>query len=502
MTLEHDPRVAEASQRRECPVVKHRSLGLWRAMNELTLAPMRAPRCRWGHALLGAAALACGGRAALDDVESEGGGGGVAGQRPEQQPPTDSTGDCRPDTCAGPMRPSYGTGAAGAPVSGSAGSGSTSGLGGIGFGNGGFGGSGFAGSIGTGAPAGGTASGGSAPTGGSAGAPPLQPPSGPLLPLALRGATTMVSDPVRSRLYVAIGSGARAYSSSIVTFDPDAGAVIADLPVTVNPDALAISDDGSTLWVGLHESSSVLKVDTSGDVPLAVAEYALPPTDFPPYPHHAGPMVVLPGTSSSLAVSLHYDALSPSLAGVVVLDDGIPRPQRLPSHTGASRLTNGPDGYLLGFNNLHTGFGVYSISVSGDGLTQTEHPNLIAGFTTDIVYESGLLFGTDGAVISLDFPESPFLLGRLPVLGQVFPDVAAGVVWVLGAPELPYEASSPTLTLVNLSTLEAIYTTVYGSPVVAPRHLVRSASGVFAFIADSYDADGYTLESGAYWMRP
>lgn len=69
-------------------------------------------------------------------------------------------------------------------------------------------------------------------------------------------------------------------------------------------------------------------------------------------------MVLLPGTTSSLAVTLHIDNLSPSLVGVVLLDDGIPRPARLPGHTGASRLTGGPNGYLFGFNNLRGGFGL------------------------------------------------------------------------------------------------------------------------------------------------
>lgn len=401
------------------------------------------------------------------------------------------------------MTPSYETGgAAGAPASGGAGSGTASGSGGFGFGNGGFGGTGYAGSVGTGAPEGGSPSGGSAPGGGSAGAPPVQPPSLPLLPLALRGATTIVSDPVRGRFYVAVGLGARAYSASIVTFDPDAGAVIADLPVTVNPDSLAISDDGSTLWAGLHESSSVLKIDTSGDVPVAVAEYSLPPTESPPYPHAAGPMVVLPGTTSSVAVSLHYDALSPSLAGVVVLDEGAARPLRLPSHTGASRLTRGPDGYLLGFNNLHTGFGMYAISVSADGLTQTEHANLITGFDTDIVYDTNLLFGSDGAVVGVSSPNFPILRRPLPVTGPVFPDVAAGVVWVLEGARSEADARPVSLVLVNLPTLEVLARTSFGTPVLTPRHFVRSSDGVFAFIADSYDAEGYTLESGVYWMRP
>jgi hypothetical protein len=439
--------------------------------------------------------LACGGRAALDDDASAGGGGRALGQRPDRQPPASSGGDCSSAYCVGATPPSYGSGGANAqpPSSGSAGS-STGGAAGFGFGEVGSGGSGFAGSIGTGAP--------SAGSGGSSGAPPVATPSAPLLPRALPGATAIVSDPVRERFYVAVGADAPSLANSIVTLDPSSGTVLSEVSVWASPDRLAISDDGTTLWAGLHDASTVLKVDLSGEVPLPVVEYALPPTDSPAYPHAAGPMVVLPGTTSSLAVSLHYDGLSPSLAGVVVLDEGVARPLRLPSHTGASRLTRGPEGYLLGFNNLHTGFGVYTITVSDDGLTQTEHANLVAGFDTDIVFDRGVLFGTDGAVISFSSPEFPLPLGPLPVTGQVFPHLATDAAWVLQEVDPQAEATRVSLVLVQLATRQVFDRTDFGTPVRAPRHFIRSANGVFAFIADSVDATGFELESGVYWMRP
>jgi hypothetical protein len=44
--------------------------------------------------------------------------------------------------------------------------------------------------------------------------------------------------------------------------------------------------------------------------------------------------------------------------------------------------------------------------------------------------------------------------------------------------------------------------TDFGTPVRAPRHFIRSANGVFAFIADSPRDTGFDPESGVYWMRP
>lgn len=185
---------------------------------------------------------------------------------------------------------------------------------------------------------------------------------------------------------------------------------------------------------------------------------------------------------------------------MVLLDDGVPRPLRLPGHTGASRLTRGPDGYLLGFNNLHGGFGVYSIAVSDDGLTQTEHPNLISGFETDIVYDDNQLFGTDGSRVSVANPESPLLLGQLPARGPVVPENLLGVAWVLeGATSHAYPAPL-SLVLINLRGLTLLDTTPLATDVLMPRHFVRASGRALAFIADAPSSNGIDFESGVYLL--
>ncbi len=216
---------------------------------------------------------------------------------------------------------------------------------------------------------------GAPPIGGNGGSNSVDPEF-PSLSRYLPGATALVSDPLRTRFYVAMGTSAPSFPDSIVTFDAALAHVIGTISVGANPDTLAISDDGTTLWAGLHDNSSLVKLDVQGDTPVLLAAHPLPalaPEEFAPRPHVAGPMVVLPGTTSSLAVTLHIDNLSPSLVGVVVLDDGVPRPARVPGGRGPARLTRGPNPYLMGFNNMDGAFGVYTIEVTADGLHEAEH---------------------------------------------------------------------------------------------------------------------------------
>jgi len=325
-------------------------------------------------------------------------------------------------------------------------------------------------------------------------------PAGFTVTRRLPGATAIVSDPLRERIYVAMGSTAQKFPDSIVVLDPSTTQVVTTSPVGPNPTSLAISDDGSTLWVGLHDASSVRKVELSGDVVVPGAEYVLPPADFAPRPHAARSMVLLPGTTASLAVTLHIDDLAPSLVGVVLLDEGVPRSLRLPGHIGASHLSRGPNGYLLGFDG---GLGIYSIVVSADGLTQTEHSNLISGFDMDLVYDSGLLFAAGGAIVNVENPEAPFAAGHLPVEGPVFPQVAAGIAWALNGAQSHAYPAPLSLAKLELQTSSELSSTEIGTEILLPRSLLRSTQGVFAFIADDPEQTktGFGFTSGVYLVQ-
>lgn len=331
--------------------------------------------------------------------------------------------------------------------------------------------------------------------GGSGGSPAAPAPE--RLSSVLPGATAVVSEPVGPRFFVALGASAPQYADHVVAFDVDAGAIVADAFVGGNPDALALSDDGTTLWVGLRERSSVLRVDVSQAL-LPVAEYPLPPGDGVSAPA-AGSLVLLPGSRSSLAISLHGRD-RPTFAGVVLLDEGEPRPLRLPGGTGAARLTRGPDGYLWGHDDAPGS--LYAIGVSADGLSQTEHPNLVSGVGATVVYDTNTLFGSDGSVIRVTNPDYPLLVGQLPATGLVVPDVAAGVAWVLEGARAGGEPARLSLVLVTLPTRERLGASVFDPPVASPRHFVRSRRRAFAFVADTPAGGGAPPESALYWMLP
>lgn len=155
----------------------------------------------------------------------------------------------------------------------------------------------------------------------------------------------IVADPERRVFYVTVGEEAAAHADSLVVVDAATATVTDSMPIGSQPAEMALSDDASTLWVSLRGTREIRRVDLASGSPQPGVQYALPPDEFGGAAY-GGPMVVLAGTTSSVAVTLHGDPLA--YAGAVVIDDGIPRPKHASMSEPAPQLTRGPPGWLMG----------------------------------------------------------------------------------------------------------------------------------------------------------
>src|SRR6202012_3906449 len=95
------------------------------------------------------------------------------------------------------------------------------------------------------------------------------------------------------------GSAGPPYGDSIVSVDPATGVLGKPIYVGSEPDKLAISSDGTTLWVGLDGASAIREVNlTKG---AAAMQFSLADNtgvyDFPPVVHA---IAVLPGSDNSI----------------------------------------------------------------------------------------------------------------------------------------------------------------------------------------------------------
>jgi len=177
---------------------------------------------------------------------------------------------------------------------------------------------------------------------------------------------SMVYNPVNGLFYVSVPSSAGApYGNSVVSVDPETGALGTPILVGSEPDKLAISSDGTILWVGLDGASAVRQVNlTTGTAGL---QFSLNGTSgYTEAPSIATALAALPGAANSVVVATNGAYMMPLLD---IYDSGIMRAMGVTNPSGftvyalqvngtASEIYAGGEGY----------YAIYTYSASG--LTQ------------------------------------------------------------------------------------------------------------------------------------
>ena len=114
---------------------------------------------------------------------------------------------------------------------------------------------------------------------------------------------SMVYNPTNGLLYVSVPSSAGpAYGNSVVSVDPQTGAIGTPIRVGAEPNKLAVTDDGKFLWVALDGAAAVRKVDlTTGTAGLQFGFAGNGGIYQPPATVTA--LLALPGSDNSVIVS-------------------------------------------------------------------------------------------------------------------------------------------------------------------------------------------------------
>jgi hypothetical protein len=177
---------------------------------------------------------------------------------------------------------------------------------------------------------------------------------------------TLIYDQARNMYYATIPGSVIGLGNSIASIDPATGQARYSAPIGSEPNALAISADANTLYVGLNGSGELVSISLPTMVEqgrsrllggMAVAErIAASPVD-----------------SGVVAISMAYRDVSPRHAGVVLLRDMVILEEKTQPHTGSNLIGFDAAGMnLYGLNNETSEFGLRRIQVLADGLVQRE----------------------------------------------------------------------------------------------------------------------------------
>ncbi len=225
---------------------------------------------------------------------------------------------------------------------------------------------------------------------------------------------SLVYDPVNRKFYASLPSTVGPQGNSIVVIDPDTGEVGPPVAVGSEPDRMAVSEDGSRLYVALRGSGMVRRVDLPG---LKVG------MQFPV--GGARNLAVLPGHRDVVVVQRGEAAGHGG--GVALYDQGVQRPSTASPNSFALSFRD----RLYTYQNEISSWEFSTWSVTPAGLVHASgRPSELFG-NLAISGENGRVYTDNGAVLD---PETRQVLGRFAGFSwsmPVEPDASTGRVFHL-----------------------------------------------------------------------
>ncbi len=216
-------------------------------------------------------------------------------------------------------------------------------------------------------------------------------------------------------------------STGIEVIDPVSMTILDTVAIADRPGPMAISDDGTTLWVGLVDSPEMVPVDTASltegtRVPLGV-------TSQFGSPRFASDIQVAPGTVDTVVVA------TTSTPEVVVFQSGVELPNTVTEFGAPSVIEFSGAGTMLGVHGYSTLFAASQLAVDANGVSLVKTlPEYSIGFVDQFSVSNGVIWVGGGRAIDV---ASETILGRAyfnqenrPGFREgVYADADAGVTW-------------------------------------------------------------------------
>ena len=210
-------------------------------------------------------------------------------------------------------------------------------------------------------------------------------------------ANDLIYNPATQLIYASVPSSAgRGVGNSIVSIDPYTG-LLTSVWVGSEPNRLALSSDGSTLWVGLDGAGAVRQVNLGTHT--AGVQFSLGGiSGVYNTPNTAATIAVMPGFPNTVAVA-QYNSGTWWNGAVTVYDNGVARANTF-SNNGAvlnvSGIAFSPSGGQL-YASGYSGYAV--LTVDATGISSSAVKNTSDGSSAGLTYDNGKVFLPSGAVL-------------------------------------------------------------------------------------------------------
>jgi hypothetical protein len=223
----------------------------------------------------------------------------------------------------------------------------------------------------------------------------------------------LLFDESRGLVYASVGGVAGERAGELVAVRPSTGQIERSVLLGSDPGPISMSDDGSTLYVGLSMTGRVAEVDLSTF--QTPGSFSLGADGFGTLV--AEDLEVRAGTTDHVVVSLMSANRHRAVALFV---DGVRAPASSPSIAAANRIEAADGEVFYGIETDSTGFSLSQLRVTAGGVELlARHPKMSTGFDTDVTLFDDRLYSTSRRIFD---PSVPALIGMLPAAGPIAAD--------------------------------------------------------------------------------
>ena len=275
-----------------------------------------------------------------------------------------------------------------------------------------------------------------------------------------------------NKLFASVPSSVGAGGNSITSIDPTNGAIGTPVFVGSEPNRLALSDDGQSMYVNLDGAFAIRRFDASTQTPgpqFSVGQDSF----FGRY--GVSSLAVAPGNPNLVAVARNHPGISPPQAGVAVFDNGVQRPTTGPGHNEGSDFLafSASASKLYGTGSFS---GLKTLTVDASGVSVSFSSNLGSG--ARIKFQNNLIFTSGGQVIN---PDLNTLLGTFTGSNSIafVPDTTAGRVYFV-TPD-PQSSTNLILKAFSIDTFLLVGSLTIPGVSGSPTSLVRWGANGLAF---------------------
>ncbi|HEX6123751.1 MAG TPA: Calx-beta domain-containing protein [Pyrinomonadaceae bacterium] len=202
------------------------------------------------------------------------------------------------------------------------------------------------------------------------------------------------------KIYASVpSSGGPGLGNTVTRIDPLNGSTVSSVFIGSEPRHLALSGDGTALYVALSGAQAVRRFDTVTQT--AGLQFTATPGNY------MSDIAVSPGDPGTVVVA--------SGGAVGVYDNGVKRPTVPNAGVSFVEYNSTPD-VVYAVNGTSSAANFYKLGITPTGMTVLSDVQRVFNIAREVRFAGGRMYGSDGRVVD---PETNRILGRFSVTGDV-----------------------------------------------------------------------------------